>query len=80
MTRKSTSDANANAPARTSKIDSVIGLLHREEGATLAELTGATGWLPHSARAVLTGLKKKGHTIEKLKRDDVTCYRIVDAA
>ena len=32
--------------------------------ATLTELTEATGWLPHSTRAVLTGLRKKGHVGE----------------
>lgn len=64
------------APERTSKIASVLALLQREEGATLAEMIEATGWLPHTTRAALTGLKKKGHTVEKAKRGDATCYRI----
>jgi DNA-binding MarR family transcriptional regulator len=42
-------------------------LLQREEGATLGELIDATGWLPHTTRAALTGLRKKGHAIEKTK-------------
>ncbi|MFA7602794.1 MAG: DUF3489 domain-containing protein [Novosphingobium sp.] len=65
---------------RPSKIGAVIALLSREGGATLAELIEATGWLPHTARATLTGLRKKGHTLEKTKRGDVTCYRIEGAA
>ena len=65
--------------APTSKIASVIALLVREQGATLAEMVEATGWLPHTTRAALTGLKKKGHTLAKDKRDDVTCFRIVKA-
>lgn len=68
------------APAREarsgSKIARVLALLRRPEGATLAELVEATGWLPHTTRAALTGLKKKGHVITKTKRDDVTCYHI----
>jgi hypothetical protein len=64
-------------PKAPSKIDRVIGLLRRAEGATLAEMVEATGWLPHTTRAALTGLKKKGHTVEKSKRDDITCYKIV---
>ena len=60
----------------TSKIASVIALLQRTEGATLAEITDTTGWQAHSARAALTGLKKKGHTISKTKRCDMTCYHI----
>ena len=69
----------AQAPAK-SKISAVIPLLQREEGATLEEIAAATGWLKHTIRASLTGLKKKGHTIEKAKRDDATCYRIVSKA
>lgn len=66
----------APAPATGSKTTAVIALLEREEGATLAELIAATGWLPHTTRAALTGLRKKGHVIERSKRGDETCYRI----
>lgn len=57
----------------------MVELLQRPQGATLAEMVQATGWLPHTTRAALTGLKKKGHTIAKDKRGEVTCYRIVNA-
>jgi hypothetical protein len=67
-------------PKRETKIDKVIGLLTREHGATLGEMVKATGWLPHTTRAALTGLKKNGHTIARDKRDDVTCYRITASA
>ena len=70
----------AKEPRGPSKIASVIALLERPEGATLAELVKATGWLPHTTRAALTGLKKKGHVITKDKRGDATCYRSVKAA
>lgn len=69
------------APVATvSKREVVLDLLGREDGATLAELVEATGWLPHSTRAALTDLRKKGHSIERSKRGDVTSYRIVAAA
>lgn len=71
-----TTNKNATAPRQT-KSAAVIALLQRSGGATLAELVTATSWQPHTTRAALTGLKKKGHIIEKAKRDDVTCYRIV---
>ena len=64
------------APARGTKTAAVLELLSRHDGATLPELIAATGWLPHTTRAALTGLRKKGHAIERLKRDDATCYRI----
>jgi hypothetical protein len=68
------------APARPSKIGAVLDLLHREEGATLPELVDATGWLPHTMRAALTGLRKKGHALDRRKRGDVTCYHAALAA
>jgi hypothetical protein len=72
--------ATTSAPAAPSKISEVISLLRGEQGATLAEMVAATGWLPHTTRAALTGLKKKGHVIEKSKRDDATCYRIAEVS
>ena len=47
-------------------------LLTRERGASLEELTAATGWQPHSCRAFLTGLRKKGWAIARAKREDGT--------
>ncbi|MGB3930419.1 MAG: DUF3489 domain-containing protein [Sphingobium sp.] len=66
-------------PRNGSKVATVLALLQREQGATLTELVDATGWLPHTTRAALTSLRKKGHVIAKGKRDDVTCYSILVA-
>lgn len=69
--------ASAGEPTQAdSKIARVLSLLRRDNGVTLTELTEATGWLPHSTRAVLTGLRKKGHLIYREKRDGVSCYHI----
>jgi len=67
------------ASPRGTKTAEITALLKREQGATLGELIAATDWLPHTTRAALTGLRKKGHTIERGKRDDATCYRIAAA-
>ena len=67
-------------PSKPSKAAAVVALLQRKEGATLADLIAATGWLPHTTRAALTGLRKKGHAIDRIKVDGVTCYRIAVAA
>ena len=64
----------------SSKIAEVLALMARKEGATLDELVAATGWLPHSTRAALTGLRKKGHAIARGKRGDVSCYMLAAAA
>lgn len=63
-----------------SKISAVIALLERDEGATLDDLIAATGWLPHTTRAALTGLRRKGHALGKTRRDGVTFYRIPEPA
>ena len=55
----------------------VIALLERDTGATLDELIAVTGWLPHTIRAALTGLRHKGYVLDKSNRADGTrVYRI----
>jgi DNA-binding MarR family transcriptional regulator len=75
--------ASQAAPAPTqggTKQARVIALLERDSGATLDELVAATGWLPHTTRAALTGLRQKGFVLDKSKREDgTTVYRITSA-
>jgi len=71
------STETAGTPA--SKCETITALLYRESGATLAELTTATGWQAHSVRGFLSGtLKKKlGYTVSSERSDDgVRRYRI----
>jgi len=71
---------SATMPTEPNKTEKVLSLLKRSEGAMLNELVEATGWLPHTTRAALTGLKKKGHRIERTKIDGVSRYSLVDTA
>jgi hypothetical protein len=64
------------AVKRPSKQDLVLNLLRGQDGAPLSAIVEATGWLPHTARAALTGLRKKGHAIEKAKVDGETRYSV----
>ena len=58
----------------------VVALLERASGASLSELIAATGWLPHTTRAALTGLRHKGFVLDRDKRQDgTTVYRISSA-
>jgi hypothetical protein len=59
-----------SAPRAGTKQALVISLLEREQGATLDDLTAATDWLPHTTRAALTGLRKKGHDVTKSKGEN----------
>ena len=51
------------SPRSGTKIARVIELLQRCDGATLAELVAGSGWLPHTTRAALTGLRKRGYVV-----------------
>jgi len=44
----------------------LIELLNAKDGVTVPVLAAALGWLPHTTRAALTGLKKDGLIISKL--------------
>jgi hypothetical protein len=53
-------------------------MLARDKGATLAALVDATGWLPHTTRAAITGLRKRGFAIERTRHERLgSLYRIV---
>ncbi len=63
---------------RPTKRATVIAMLSRDQGSTLADLMDATGWLPHTTRAALTGLRQKGFQVERTRPDDApSIYRIV---
>jgi hypothetical protein len=52
-----------SAPRGGTKLAQVVELLQRNRGATLDELARTTGWLPHTTRAALTGLRKRGYSV-----------------
>jgi len=60
-----------------SKQAQLAALLVRDEGTTLDQMIAITGWLPHTTRAALTGLRKKGYVIDSDKLDGVRTYRAV---
>lgn len=52
----------------------LLELIGREGGANLEELTAATAWLPHTVRAAITGLRKRGHDIGRTGHEGVSRY------
>ena len=56
-------------PAKPFKTATVLKLLRRPKGASIAELQKAVGWKDQSIRAALTGLRKKGHEVVRDKSD-----------
>lgn len=80
MTKTATTKAKASdastPKAIPTKHQQVIDLLTSEGGATLEAMSAKAGWLPHSTRAFMTGLKKKGYVLDSERAAGVRHYRI----
>jgi len=79
-TKKNTQTAS-RLSGRTTKHDRVLGLLQTKAGTTIAAISKATGWQPHSVRGFFAGIvrKKLGLTLESEKTRSGRIYRIVRA-
>ena len=67
---------NTNSAPGETKVAKLLTLLKTRTGASLEEMVEATGWLPHTARAAMTGLRKKGHVIEKHVEGNTTMWSV----
>ena len=47
----------------TGKLAGIIEHISRPDGATIADLMVATGWQPHTVRAALSRLRRRGYTV-----------------
>lgn len=70
--------AEKPAPRRGSgKVEAVLALLRRPEGASIADMNSVTNWQSHTIRAFLSGLRKKGIEVARSKDNDgKAIYRI----
>ncbi len=75
-------ETEATVPANPTKSATILKLLRRPKGASIDQLQKATDWQAHSIRAALTGLRKKGHEIERNGKDrkGATVYRMAKGA
>jgi hypothetical protein len=72
-------DAGKAAPREGSKLASVIAMLRRPEGATIEVLTKTTGWLSHTTRAAITGVRKRGYSVVlDRSAEGASVYRLSD--
>ena len=60
----------------STKTAMVTRILSRDKGATVLEMSKATGWQPHSCRAFLTGLRKKFTVVKEQRGDGKLAYRV----
>ena len=66
------------AKPKQTKTDKVRALLAGPHGTTVPAICKATGWQAHSVHAVLSGLRKNGHVIDRqpAKAGKASIYRI----
>ena len=57
----------ADRPRASTKRAVLIGMLARPEGASVAEIGQRLGWLPHTVRAAMTGLRHAGREVTRSK-------------
>ena len=67
--------------AKLTKKARLIALLSRKSGADVPSLSKTLGWLPHTTRAALTGLRKAGYEITAVKAGNgkPSRYQIIGA-
>jgi Protein of unknown function (DUF3489) len=58
---------SADRPQTSTKRAMLIGMLERPEGASVAEIGQRLGWLPHTVRAAITGLRHAGREVTRSK-------------
>jgi hypothetical protein len=62
--------------APTGKLGIIMTAVSSEAGATLAELSATTGWLPHTTRAALCRLRQRGFAVNLAESDGRKAYRL----
>jgi biotin operon repressor len=64
-------------PRASTKRAMLIGMLERAQGASVAEIGQRLGWLPHTVRAAITGLRHAGREVTHRKNENgQTVYRL----
>ena len=61
------------------KLGVLLEAVARPEGATLGDLTAASGWLPHTTRAALTRLRQRGYDVRLADTGARRAYHLVPA-
>src|SRR6516225_9672368 len=69
--------SSPDLPRASTKRAMLIGMLERAQGASVAEIGQRLGWLPHTVRAAITGLRHAGRDVTRSKNESgQTVYRL----
>ena len=61
------------------KLGVLLDAVSRPQGATLEDLTAASGWLPHTTRAAITRLRQRGFDVRIATMGTRRAYHLVPA-
>jgi hypothetical protein len=65
-------------PRASTKHAMLVGMLERAEGASASVIGQRLGWLPHTVRAAITGLRHAGREVTRSKdQDGQSVYQLV---
>lgn len=67
------------APRPHTKAERLLELLRTGTGASLEDMTEATGWQAHTVRAAMTGLRKRGYAITRHVEGNTTVWSVAAA-
>jgi biotin operon repressor len=71
------STSGADRPPASTKRAMLIAMLERAQGASVAEIGQRLGWLPHTVRAAITGLRHAGREVTRNKdQSGQSVYRL----
>ena len=76
-TNKKTSAEPAPAKPPSTKMALLQARLQQDNGASLKQLEQEFGWLPHTVRAAISGLRKGGFVVQREASAKSSAYRIV---
>ena len=69
--------SSPDLPRASTKRAMLIGMLERAQGASVTEIGQRLGWLPHTVRAAITGLRHAGREVTRSKNESgQTVYRL----
>lgn len=73
----SVSASSPDLPRASTKRAMLVGMLERAQGASVAEIGQRLGWLPHTVRVAITGLRHAGRDVTRSKSESgQTVYRL----
>lgn len=72
--------SDTRKPREHTKLDRILCLLQTGTGASLEEMGEATGWQPHTVRATLTELRKRGYEVTRHTEGTTTVWSVTGGA